>query len=100
MSKTEALPVELRACYEHFKSRADKRKTYTTLGFSAVEGSVDVLYIADYDPDRIYRRPIDEFTEMTMVGDRHVPRFTLRETDVISVEERDLVLDELDEDSE
>ena len=99
MSKTEALQVELRACYEHFKSRPDKRKTYTTLGFRAVEGSVEVIYIADYDPQVLQYREIDEFTEMTMCDDQQVPRFTLRESDVISTQERDLLLDELDEDN-
>lgn len=98
MIDREQTGVELRARYEHFKSRPRKRKTYTTLGFRAAEESVQVLYIADYDPDRIHSRRVDEFIELTEIDGEKVPRFTLIDRDVITGYERDRLIDELDED--
>lgn len=98
MTMRDTADIEVRAHYEHYSSRPDKRKVFVTLGFRATAGEIDVMYMPETDHTKLYYRSLQEFGESVSVGDTEVPRFMLIERDAITTEERDALLNELDED--
>jgi hypothetical protein len=100
MSAAEELRIKPRACIEHFKSTPRKRKTYTTLGYTAFvnhEGQEEVrlIYRLDYGAKEVVDRPIAEFDDIMEAehGERII-RFEVVAENVISPEDRDKALDE------
>lgn len=88
--------VRLRTRYEHHESTPEDIKTYTTIGFRVHDGMAMVLYIADYEDDGLFKkRTVASFLGSVGLLGHEQPRFELKENDVITVAERDILLEEL-----
>jgi hypothetical protein len=82
--------IPLRARFEHNKSIPESRKTYITLGYTALPEGLFVQYYAEYDDDVILLREAEEFAGYTVKGKK---RFTLIIDEVITSEVRDSLVD-------